>query len=140
MSTIKIGPKHQITIPKDVFEHLHLKTGEFMEAIAQKGKIILIPKKLTNRIPVPSLTKEEQEILTRAKQKIENIQKNILHSNGLTKDEIKVSCKVGLIEPNQAWWWTEEWQKEERLSEKEIREGKVKEFSTTDNLIKDLRS
>jgi len=140
MSTVKIGPKHQVTIPRDVFAQLYLKPGEFLEANTEKGRIILVPQKLTNRIPAPSLTKKEQNILSRAKLKIEKINKDILKSEGLTADEIKISCKVGLIDPEQSWWWTEKWQKEERKSEQEIRKGKFKEFSSIDNLIKDLRS
>ncbi|MCK4618216.1 hypothetical protein KAT45_04845, partial [Candidatus Aerophobetes bacterium] len=58
--------------------------------------------------------KKEQEILSRAKKKIGQIQKDILHSQGLTKEEAKVASKVGLIDPDQAWWWVEEWQKGER--------------------------
>lgn len=71
----------------------------------------MIPRQLTAKAPVPSLTKKEQEILSRAKEKIEQIQKDILHSQGLNKEEIKVASKVGLIDPDQAWWWAEEWQK-----------------------------
>lgn len=140
MSTVKIGPKHQVTIPKDVFAQLFLKPGEFLEANAEKGRIILVPKKLTNKTTVPSLTKKEQNILFHAKLKIEDINKDILKSKGLTTDEIKISCKVGLIDPEQSWWWTEKWQKGERKSVQAIREGKVKKFSSIDNLIKDLRS
>ncbi|GAH27658.1 unnamed protein product, partial [marine sediment metagenome] len=28
-------------------------------------------------------------------------------------------------DPDQAWWWTEEWQKKEREAEKDIREGRL---------------
>ncbi|MEA2082219.1 MAG: AbrB/MazE/SpoVT family DNA-binding domain-containing protein [Elusimicrobiota bacterium] len=140
MSTVKIGPKHQVTIPRDVFAQLYLKPGEFMEAIFEKGRIILIPKQLTNRISAPPLTGKEQNILFRAKRKIEKINKDILKSKGLTANEIKISCKVGLIDPEQSWWWAEKWQKGERKSAQEIREGKFKNFSGVNDLIKDLRS
>jgi len=76
----------------------------------------------------------------KAKEKIEQIQKDIIDSQGLTQEEIKVACKVNLIDPDQAWWWTEEWQKKEREAEKDIKEGKVKEFSKVEDLIKDLHS
>ena len=140
MATVKIGPKHQVTIPRDVFAQLYLKPGEFLEAISEKGRIILVPKKLTNRIPAPLLTEKEQNILSRAKLKIEKINKDILKSKGLTTDEIKISCKVGLIDPGQSWWWAEKWQKGERESAQEIREGKFKKFSSVNELIKDIRS
>ena len=89
----------------------------------------MVPRQLTAKAPAPPLTKKGQEILSRAKEKIEQIQKDILHSQGLTKEEIKVASKVGLIDPDQAWWWTEEWQKKEREAEKDVKEGKVKKFA-----------
>ncbi|MFQ6066705.1 MAG: AbrB/MazE/SpoVT family DNA-binding domain-containing protein [bacterium] len=140
MPIVKIGPKHQITIPKEIFDKLHLKPGDFLEAITQGGKIIMVPRQLAVKAPALSLTKKEQEILLTAKEKIEQIQKDILHSQGLTKEEAKVASKVGLIDPDQAWWWTEEWQKGEREAEKDVKEGKVKKFSNVEDLIKDLHS
>lgn len=125
MPIVRIGPKHQVTIPKEVFDQLHLKAGDFLEAIAQKGKIIMFPKQLTAKAPAPSLAKDEQRVLSQAKEKINRIQTNLLLSQGLTKEEIKVACKVGLIDKDQAWWWTEEWQKGEREAEKDIKEGKL---------------
>lgn len=140
MPIVKIGPKHQVTIPKEVFDRLHLKPGDFLEATAQTGKVVMIPRQFTAKAPAPSLTKKEQKILLEAREKIEYIQKDILHSHGLTKEETKVASKVGLIDPDQAWWWTEEWQKKEREAEKDIKEGKVKRFTNVEDLIKDLHS
>ena len=140
MPIVKIGPKHQVTIPKEVFDQLHLKPRDILEAIAQKGKVVMIPRQLTAKAPAPSLTKKEQETILTAKEKIEQIQKDILHSQGFTKEEIKVASKVGLIDPDQAWWWTEEWQKKEREAEKDVKEGKVKKFSNVEDFIKDLPS
>ena len=140
MPVVRIGPKHQVTIPKEVFDHLHLKPGDFLEAIAEQGRIVMVPKQLTVRAPAPSLSKKEQRTLSQAQKKIEQIQKDILQSQGLNQDEIKVACKVGLIDPDQAWWWTEEWQKSESEAERDIRKGKAKEFSKVQDLIKDLHS
>lgn len=44
-------------------------------------------------------------------------------------EEIKLAIKVGLIDPDQAWWWKEEWQKGEREAEKEIAQKEVSEPS-----------
>lgn len=52
MSTTKIGPKHQITIPRDVFEELRLDVGDILEAEVESGKIVLAPKQLTEKAPV----------------------------------------------------------------------------------------
>lgn len=125
MPVVRIGPKHQVTIPKEVFDQLHLKPGDFLEAISQGGKVIMVPKQLTAKAPAPSLTKKEQKILLEARKKIEYIQKDILHSQGLTTEEARVASKVGLIDKEQAWWWVEEWQKGEREAEKDIREERL---------------
>ncbi len=140
MPIVKIGPKHQVTIPKEVFDRLHLRPGDFLEATVQTGKVVMIPRQFSAKAPAPSLTKKQQEILFQAGEKIEHIQKDILHSQGLTREEAKVASKVGLIDPDQAWWWTEEWQKGEREAEKDIKEGKVKGFTNVEDLIKDLHS
>mgnify|MGYP001046826502 CR=1 FL=1 len=120
MPVVRISPKHQVTIPKEVFDQLHLKVGDFLEAITQQGKIVMIPRKLTAKALAPFLTKKEQEVLSEAKKKINHIQIDLLHSQGLTKEEIKIACKVGIIDPDQAWWWTDEWQKGEREAIKEV--------------------
>ncbi len=73
--------------------------------------IVLAPKQLTEKAPVPKLTPKEQKLLLRARQKIEKIRKDLPSSRGLTEEEADVAAKAGLIDPSQSWWWTEEWQK-----------------------------
>jgi AbrB family looped-hinge helix DNA binding protein len=139
MSVVKIGPKHQVTIPKEIFDQLHLQPGDFLEAVAQAGKIIMIPKQLTNKAPVPSLTKGEQENLPQVREKVIKIQTGLVHSQGLNDKEIELAIKVGLIAPDQAWWWKEEWQKGEREAEKEIARREIsKPFQSAEQLIKHL--
>lgn len=139
MSTTRIGPKHQITIPKDVFDALHLDVGDILEAEVESGKIVLAPKQLTEKAPVPKLTPKEQKILLRAQQKIDKIRKDLPSSRGLTEEEADIATKAGLIDPNQQWWWTEEWQKGEREAESGIRRGKTsRPFSTAYELIAHL--
>ena len=45
MPTVKIGKRHQVTIPKEVFEKLDLEEGEFVEVQAEEGKIVLVPQR-----------------------------------------------------------------------------------------------
>ena len=45
-----------------------------------------------------------------------------------------------LVDPSQAYFWTEEWQKGEAEAEKDIREGRVRKFKSVRDLIRDLRS
>lgn len=44
------------------------------------------------------------------------------------------------IPKNQAWFWTEEWQKKEKEADKALRKGKYKKFKDVKNLLKDLHS
>lgn len=125
MFVVKVRPRRQVTIPKEIFNKLHLEEGDFIEAKAEYQKIVLIPKKLVTKTGVIPLDKEEQKILKKAKAKIERIKQDLPHSKGLSEEEIEVSIKIGLIDKDQAWWWTEEWQKGEREAEKEVRDGKL---------------
>ncbi len=71
---------------------------------------------------VVPLSKEEQETLKKTQAKIEKIKQDMVHSRGLSEEELAVAVKVGMIDNDQAWWWTEEWQKGEREAQKEINE------------------
>lgn len=62
MPTVKIGPKHQITIPKDVFDSLHLKVGDFIDTQIKDNAIVLIPQKLVPKDQEWFWTKEWQEM------------------------------------------------------------------------------
>jgi AbrB family looped-hinge helix DNA binding protein len=133
MSVVKVRPRRQVTIPKEIFNKLHLEEGDFIEAKAEDQKIVLVPKKLVSKPDVIPLTKEEQNTLKKAKAKMEKIKQDLAHSKGLAGQEINVAVKVGLIDSDQTWWWTEEWQKGEREAEKEVREGKLLDsFSTVE--------
>ena len=125
MLPVRIGPKHQVTIPKEVFEALKLDVGDFLDATARGGQIVLTPKHLAAKAPAPSLSPAEQRKLTRAKAKIERIQLDLVHSKGLTTDETQVAAKVGLIDSDQRYWWTESWQKGERAAEADRRAGRL---------------
>ena len=61
MAVTKISPKHQITIPKEAFEKLHLEIGDFLEVEAIEEGLLLVPKKLISKDQVWFWTKEWQE-------------------------------------------------------------------------------
>jgi AbrB family looped-hinge helix DNA binding protein len=141
MSVVKVGPRRQITIPKEIYKEFHLEEGDYIEAKAEDQRIVLVPKTIVARPNVVSLNKEEQNRLKKTKAKMERIRRNFAHSKGLTKREINVAVKAGLIDPEQTWWWTEEWQKGEREAEKEIREGKLLgPFSTVEHFKNAIES
>jgi len=61
MPAVKIGPKHQVTIPKEVFDALHLEVGDFLDTQVKDNAIVLIPKKLVAKDQEWFWTKEWQE-------------------------------------------------------------------------------
>lgn len=125
MSAVRVGPKHQVTIPKEVFEALRLNEGDFLEARAQGGRVILTPMQLAVKAPASRLTSAEQRTLARAQAKIERIRRDLLHAKGLTTEEAEVAARAGLIDPDQRYWWTEAWQKSERAAEADARAGRL---------------
>ena len=125
MSAVRIGPKHQVTIPQPVRKALHLSAGDFLDAAAEGGRIVLTPLQVSAKAPAPRLTASEQKALLRARTKIEHIRKDLGRAKGLTRDEAAVAAKAGLIESDQQYWWTEEWQKGERAAEADRRAGRV---------------
>jgi AbrB family looped-hinge helix DNA binding protein len=136
MAVVKIGPKHQITIPREVFNQLHLEVGGILDIIANEGRIIIIPKELTTKAVAPALNEDEQKALTQIKKKINKIQTDFVHSKGLTDKEAEIAAKVGLIDPEQMWWWKEDWQKGEREAERNIAKGEVTEaFRSVDDVM-----
>lgn len=141
MSVVRIRPRRQITIPRKIFDQLHLEAGDFMEAVAEDDKIVMIPKRLATKDEAIPLTEKEQKTLLGAKGKIDRIKKDLIHSEGLNREEVAVAIKVGLINSDQAWWWTEEWQEGERKAEREIRGGKLGgPFDTLEEFKASLKS
>jgi len=53
-------------------------------------------------------------------------------------DETVVLIPKRLVDKNQAYFWTQEWQEAEREASEDIKTGRVKTFDSTEELIKDL--
>ena len=49
MAVVRVRIRRQVTIPKKVFDKLQMEIGDFVEATAEDGKIVMIPKRLTAR-------------------------------------------------------------------------------------------
>ena len=43
-----------------------------------------------------------------------------------------------VIDREDAWYWSKEWQKKEREADEDIKAGRVKRFKNVEDLIKDL--
>ena len=133
----KITSSHRVTIPKPVFEKLGLKVGDVIEIIEENGKVVLIPQQMVSS--TPGLSKKEQRILVRAKDKIKAINEDMLNSKGLTEAEANVAAKAGLIDPEQKYWWLESWQKGEREAERDEQEDRSSDaFETAEDLFAHL--
>ncbi|MEW6234067.1 MAG: AbrB/MazE/SpoVT family DNA-binding domain-containing protein, partial [Candidatus Omnitrophota bacterium] len=91
MPTTRISPKHQITIPKPVFDAVSLEVGDVLDAAVHNGKIVLTPKRLADKVPAAKFSPAEQKILVRAQAKIERIQNDLLNSKGLTVKETELA-------------------------------------------------
>ena len=140
MPHVKIGPNRQVTIPKDIFQSLGLEVGDILEATIENGRVIYIPKEVIEKAPAPKLTATEQKLLKTVQKKIKAIQTDITSAKGLTNKELAVAVKARLIDPEQQYWWREEWQRGEREAQKEIAAGETEEFTSTQEFIQALNS
>lgn len=61
MPIARIGPKHQVTIPQEVFENLHLEVGDYLDVQATESAILMVPKKLIPKDQAWFYTEEWQE-------------------------------------------------------------------------------
>ena len=65
MGLTKIGPKHQVTIPKTVFERLKLDVGDYLDVAVKGATITMVPKKLIPKdqawFYTPEWQRKEQE-------------------------------------------------------------------------------
>ena len=104
----------------------------------EQGKAIVTPAQLVAKAPAPKLSAKEQQTLARSKKKIAAIKKDLANSRGLTAEEADVAAKTGLIDPEQKYWWLEEWQKGEREAEKDIKAGRVETFESPEAFRKAL--
>lgn len=43
-----------------------------------------------------------------------------------------------VIDQDQAWFWTKEWQQSEKEAEADLKNGRVKKFKSVEDLIRDL--
>jgi AbrB family looped-hinge helix DNA binding protein len=62
MAAVKIGPKHQITIPKEVFDSMRLEPGDFLDTRVEGNTIVLIPQRLVPKDQEWFWSKEWQEM------------------------------------------------------------------------------
>src|SRR2546428_9332135 len=120
MSTVRIGPNRQVTIPDDVLEKLELGAGDTLEAEVREGKLVLTPKS------AGAVALEDRKLLQQAKRKIARIRNDMARSRGLTPAEADLAARAGLIQKDQRWWWTEAWQSGERQAGRDLKTGRTR--------------
>jgi len=136
MVIIRVGLKHQVTIPKQVFDAVNLQVGDILYARAENGEIVLTPEHLADKVPGVEFSANEKRALTRARKKIKAMNEDLLNSRGLTRNEAEAAAKAGLVRKEQIWFWLEEWQKGEREAERAILAGDVSPaFDNADDAI-----
>jgi AbrB family looped-hinge helix DNA binding protein len=64
----KIGQRRQVVIPKDIFEALGLKTGDFVEVTQVKRTVVIKPKKIVDADD--ELTPEEEVIVRKGERQL----------------------------------------------------------------------
>lgn len=52
MPLTKVGPKYQVTIPKEAREALRIKVGDLVEATVEEQTVVLRPKVVLDRAPL----------------------------------------------------------------------------------------
>jgi predicted DNA-binding antitoxin AbrB/MazE fold protein len=96
------------------FGVLGLKEGDELELIYQKVK------------------KTDKKLLSEIKRKMET-------QEGLNKGERKIAIQAGLIDKDQEWFWTPEWQAGEKKADEDERLGRVSgPFDTAEEAVAHL--
>ena len=138
MPLVKIKTKGQITIPKKVRDGLGLAEGDLIEIDVENGMGVMLPRRVVAAAPVPKLSPKEQQLLARAKKKVDIINEDVLHSKGLTREEAKAAAKAGLTAPDQRWFWLEGWQQGIRAAERDLQEGRSTAYDNPEAFLKAL--
>ena len=121
----KVRKFYQVSLPARLSKKLGIAEGEDVEMEETEGGILVRPVTVTERVPAARLTPKEQRLLEKAKAKMATIKVDLASAKGLTKDAARVATKAGLIDPAQAWWRLEPWQKKERDAEVDLKTGRV---------------
>jgi AbrB family looped-hinge helix DNA binding protein len=62
MAAVRIGPKHQITIPGEAFERLGLQPGDMLDIEVRDGVMYAVPQRLVPRDQAWFWTAEWQQM------------------------------------------------------------------------------
>lgn len=71
---------------------------------------------------------------------IKEIKRKIKTREGLNKEERRLAIKAGLIDKDQEWFWTPEWQAKEKEADEDTKAGRYRDFDSMADMIRDLKS
>lgn len=66
MPLVKVKEKAQVTLPVTVRRALGIREGDYLKAIVEGNKIVLIPQTVITRLPAVTLSEEGDRILQEA--------------------------------------------------------------------------
>jgi AbrB family looped-hinge helix DNA binding protein len=135
----KLMKFYQVSLPARLSKKFGIAEGDYVEMEETEDGILVKPVTVTERLPAARLTPKEPGVLEKARAKMAKIKVDLTSAKGLTKGEAQVAIKAGLIDPAQAWWCLEPWQKRERDAEADLKAGRVSgSYENVEDLIKDL--
>ena len=109
----------KITLPQSVVEKFGFESEKDIDLVVMQEGALLKPKNKT-------------KMLSEIKEKMEE-------RVGLTKDEMEIAARAGLIDRDQFYYWTPEWQKGVKKSEEDYKAGRYKELKDLKDLDTDLK-
>ena len=128
---VNITSEGHIPLEPEVLASVYMRAGDEVEIEPVTRGVLLIRAK--------SLAQEEAR-LAQIRQKMARIQDDLAAAEGLTLDEILLAAQYNLIDPEQGYWWSEEWQAGEREVVQEKETEQMAAFGSVDALLADLHS
>lgn len=101
----------KVKLPADLSKRLKIKAGVILHIEISGNQLILRPA--TRRSNFPSAS-----AILKVQKKIAQINGKYARAQGLTKAELEVAIKAGLIDKKQAWFWSIPWQMMEREADR----------------------
>ena len=132
MAVVKVNITGEGHIPlgPEVLARVYMRAGEVEIEPVTRGVLLIKSRSLA----------QEEVRLSQVRRKMARIRDNLAAAEGLTLDEILLAAQYNLIDPEQGYWWSEEWQAGEREVEQERETGQVAAFESVDALLADLHS
>jgi len=114
----------KVKLPVTFLTRMKIRVGATLHTEIVGDRLILRP--VSRRKNYPST-----DAILKVQKKIERINKKAARATGLTKPELEIAIKAGLIDKKQAWFWTIGWQKMERAADR----SRIFEFENVEEAL-----